>query len=47
MKYSKPEIVEVGEALDAIQWNLEKGPNMGDSQGQGDHTPTAAYQSDE
>ena len=36
---SKPEIVEVGAALDAIQWNLEKGPNLGDSQGQGNHYP--------
>lgn len=47
MEYSKPEIVEVGSAVDAIQWTLEKGPNLGDSQGQGDHTPTPAYEADE
>jgi hypothetical protein len=29
MTYSKPEIVEVGSAVDAIQWNLGEGSEPG------------------
>jgi hypothetical protein len=47
MKYSKPEIVEVGSAVDAIQSSLTKGPILGDSQNPNDFTGSAAYESDE
>jgi hypothetical protein len=47
MKYNKPEVVEVGSAVDAIQSNLTKGPILGDAQNQGDFTTSAAYESDE
>ena len=47
MTYRKPEIVEVGSAVDLIQSNLTKGPNLGDSRNQGDFTAAAAYEADE
>jgi hypothetical protein len=47
MKYSKPEIVEAGSAVDAIQSNLSKGMAPTDSQGQGDYTTSSAYEADE
>jgi hypothetical protein len=47
MEYRKPEIVQVVSAVNAIQSILEKGPFMGDSEGQGTHTPTPAYVADE
>jgi hypothetical protein len=47
MKYSKPEVVPVGSAVDVIQSNLAKGLNPIDSQGQGDYTTAAAYEADE
>jgi hypothetical protein len=47
MKYSKPEIVEAGSAVDAIQSNLSKGMAPTDSQGQGDYTVSSAYEADE
>jgi hypothetical protein len=46
MQYSKPEIVLVGSAVSAIQSNLAKGMQPGDSQG-GDFTISSAYESDE
>jgi hypothetical protein len=46
MQYSKPEIVLVGSAVSAIQSNLTKGMQPGDSQG-GDFTISSAYESDE
>jgi hypothetical protein len=47
MQYSKPEIVEMGSAVNAIQSNLAKGPIQGDSNDQGLYTAGAAYESDE
>ena len=47
MTYSKPEIVEVGSAVDVIQSSLTKGPYLGDSSNQGDFTASAAYEADE
>lgn len=46
MQYSKPEIVSVGSAVSAIQSNLTKGMQLGDSQG-GDFTNPSAYEADE
>jgi hypothetical protein len=47
MKYSKPEIVLVGSAVEAIQSSLVKGGEPGDAMGQGDQTNPSAYQADE
>lgn len=47
MTYSKPEIVVLASAVDAIQSNLTKGPVMGDSQNQGTFTGPSAYEADE
>jgi hypothetical protein len=46
MKYSKPEIVQVRSAVEAIEWNLSKNVQSTDAQG-GDYTASSAYQSDE
>ena len=46
MKYSKPEVVQVGSAVSAIQSNLAKGMQPIDSQA-GDFTTNSAYESDE
>lgn len=47
MKYSKPKIVEVGPAAEAIQSSLSKGMQPLESQGQGDYTNASAYEADE
>jgi hypothetical protein len=48
MDYSKPELIQLGRATDAIQSVLEKGPNDWDHmQGQPFYTTASAYQADE
>jgi hypothetical protein len=47
MKYSKPEIVQAGSAVEAIQSNLSKSMPSTDAQGDGDLTGTSAYEADE
>lgn len=47
MNYSKPEIVQVGSAVEAIQSNLSKSIPNTDAQSDGDLTGTSAYEADE
>lgn len=47
MQYSKPEVVEVGSAVDVIQSTLRKGSSPLDSLNDGDFTTSGAYQADE
>jgi hypothetical protein len=47
MEYSKPEIVLVGSAVDAIQSSLDKGIVATDSTVPHEMTPSAAYEADE
>ncbi len=46
MTYRKPEIVQVGSAVEVIQSDLTKSLSGIDSQG-GEYTASSAYQSDE
>lgn len=47
MTYTKPEVICLGDAIDAIQDSMQKPPAQIDGQGQEDHTDVGAYASDE